>query len=185
MTPILKIAITGHTSGLGESLFNHFRQKGYTVEGFSRSNGYDLSNSESYQRIMQKIKFFDVFINNAHFGWSQVELLFLAFELWKLQPKHIINISSNSSDGNKDFVHPYAVKKAALDKACEQLNAVKEAHCRVTNLRPGWMDTKRASKINVNNDPKISPYEVTTVIDWIIRLPKSLHISTMSMTARD
>ncbi len=178
-----KIAITGHTSGLGKSLFKHFEQKGFLVEGFSRTNGYDLSAIEAQQRVVQKINSFDVFINNAYSGWSQVELLYLVFECWKGQSKHIINVSSNSGDGNKNYVHPYAVQKTALDKASEQLNAIRETQCRVTNLRPGWLDTERIQKLNVS-DPKISLQEMSTLIDWLIEIPKTLHISNLCMTAR-
>jgi NADP-dependent 3-hydroxy acid dehydrogenase YdfG len=184
MTPSLqKIAITGHTAGLGESLFQHFLQRGYPIEGFSRSNGYDLSNPQSHEQLVSKVSSCDIFINNAYAGWAQVDLLYQIFECWKLQPKHIINISSNSGDGIKNYVHPYAVQKTALDKASEQLNAIPETQCRVTNLRPGWLDTERIRKLNVS-DPKISLQEMATLIEWIVTLPKTLHISTMSMTAR-
>lgn len=178
-----KIAITGHTSGLGKSLFDHYRQKGCVVEGFSRSNGYDLFTLGTQDRILQRINDYDVLINNAYAGWSQIELLYLTFEKWKTQPKHIINISSNSGDGVKNFVHPYAAHKTALDKASEQLNAIKEAHCRVTNLRPGWLDTERVAKFNIN-EPKIALTEMIQIIDWILMLPKTLHISNLSVTAR-
>jgi NADP-dependent 3-hydroxy acid dehydrogenase YdfG len=125
----------------------------------------------------------DVFINNAHAGWAQVDLLYQIFEQWKLQPKHIINISSNSGDGIKNYVHPYAVQKTALDKASEQLNAIREAKCRVSNLRPGWLDTQRIRELNVS-EPKIALSEMAQLIEWVVCLPKTLHISTMSMTAR-
>lgn len=185
MTPKLqKIAITGHTAGLGESLFKHFLHQGYSIEGFSRSNGYDLSTSEGLQQLVKKVGSCDIFINNAYSGWAQIDLLYQMFEQWKPQPKHIINISSNSGDGIKNFMHPYAVQKTALDKASEQLNAILEAKCRVTNLRPGWLDTERVSKLKVT-DPKISLQEMATLIEWIVCLPQTLHISTMSMTARE
>jgi NAD(P)-dependent dehydrogenase (short-subunit alcohol dehydrogenase family) len=38
-----RCVITGHTSGLGLALFEHFKNKGWDVEGYSRSNGYDLN----------------------------------------------------------------------------------------------------------------------------------------------
>ena len=182
--PQLKIAITGHTAGLGQSLFNHFQRKGYLVEGFSRSNGYDLSRPECLQQLVKKVSSCDILINNAHAGWCQVELLYLMFEQWKFQPKQIINLSSNSSDGIKNYVHPYAVQKTALDKASEQLNAVREAKCRITTLRPGWLDTERIRQLKVS-DAKISLQEMATLIEWLVCLPKTLHISTMSMTARE
>ena len=49
----------------------------------------------------------DVFINCKHDGFQQVELLYEAAEL----DKRIINIGSNSPDGNKSWRHPYAGTK--------------------------------------------------------------------------
>jgi dTDP-4-dehydrorhamnose reductase len=40
----MKIAITGHTSGLGLSIYNHFKQKSdCIVMGISRATGFDLT----------------------------------------------------------------------------------------------------------------------------------------------
>lgn len=179
-----KIAITGHTAGLGKGLYEHFVEQRFEIKGFSRSNGYDLTDPMTLRKLAEELESYDILINNAHADWSQTELLYLCFEKWKSQPKHIINVSSNSGDGIKPFVHPYAIHKAALDKACEQLNAQKGARCRVTNLRPGWINTERIAQFNVT-DPKISIKDITLLIEWLLRLPQTLHISTISMTARE
>ncbi len=176
------MAITGHTAGLGKALFDYFNQK-FSVFGFSRKNGYDISTFESRLAIIEKMNDCDVFINNAYCGWAQVDLLNAVFEKWKDQPKHIINIGSNSSDGIKNYHHPYAIHKSALDKASEQLNHVKEARCRVSTLRPGWIHTERIEKMNIS-DPQLSLQEVVTAVEWMIQLPKSMHIPSMSLLAR-
>lgn len=133
------IAITGHTSGLGKSIFD----KTNSI-GFSRSNGYDINQP---QPIVEAAKNFDVFINNAYSGFAQVGMLYNIYESWKNQDKLIVNISSNSSDGIKNKIHPYAIHKAALDKASEQLSNLGN-RCRVVNIKPGWIDTPRVSTIN-------------------------------------
>jgi len=58
----MKIAITGHTDGLGKSLFDHF-SKEHECIGFSRSNGYDIN--LTYNDILNQLKDVDIFFNNA------------------------------------------------------------------------------------------------------------------------
>ena len=57
----MKISITGHTSGLGQALFNHWSNAGHNLTGFSLSNGFNIDTD------IEKISDaeFDVFINNA------------------------------------------------------------------------------------------------------------------------
>ena len=37
------ICITGHTSGLGKGLYEHFKKQGTQVVGFSKDTGFDVS----------------------------------------------------------------------------------------------------------------------------------------------
>ena len=75
-------------------------------------------------------------------------------------------------------------KPAALDKASEQLNSIKDAKCRITNLRPGWIQTERIEKFDIR-EPKISLQELVLLVNFLLDLQHKLHISTMSMTARE
>ena len=89
----MKIAITGHTSGVGKSLYDKLVGLGHTVFGYSRANGFDLSNKDQVAKLVKKIVYreninytkggfeyedddVDVFINNAYYNWSQVDLLY-------------------------------------------------------------------------------------------------------------
>ena len=72
-----RCVITGHTSGLGLALFEHFKNKGWDVEGYSRSNGYDLTDVES---LLDKIYGADLFINNAYADGAQLEYLNRTFK---------------------------------------------------------------------------------------------------------
>ena len=47
----MKVAITGHTKGLGKELYNRFDD----VLGFSSSNGYDISNNYERSNIILQI----------------------------------------------------------------------------------------------------------------------------------
>lgn len=61
----MKIGITGHTSGLGKAIYEHFQSLGHDCIGFSRSNGYDITSN--FDDIAQQAQSLDLFINNA---WS-------------------------------------------------------------------------------------------------------------------
>lgn len=153
----MKTAITGHTSGIGKALFESFDD----VIGFSRSTGFNISSPD---RIVDMISDCELFINNAHNGFDQVVLLYKVWEQWQDSDKLIICISSNSSDGIKNTVHPYAIQKAALDKACEQLNNQKKL-CKIICVKPGYVDTPRIKAIT---EPKINTADLINIIRSLI-----------------
>lgn len=88
----MKIAITGHTKGIGKSLYDYFCKNNHTVFGFSRSNGYDINLNQD--RILDVVKDCDVFINNASSNDSQLQLL---KKTNKIVPK-IITVGSMSTN---------------------------------------------------------------------------------------
>lgn len=165
----MKVSITGHTSGLGQELYNLFPDA--TV--FSRSNGHDLSKPGTIQRIALQAHTSDVFINNAHYQYAQVDLLYTMFNLWKHENKLIVCVGSISSDGNKNYPHDYSIQKSALEKACDQLNNVKGKNCRIILIKPGYIDTPRVRWVE---EPKIDPIELAQFIKELIIINKSFWI---------
>ena len=99
----MKIAITGHTQGLGQAFFKYFQL--HTVIGFSRSNGYNIANPADRNKILDEIKDFDIFINNAYNNYddSQLQLLMDVYNIWKGTDKIIINISSRYTNGTEKY----------------------------------------------------------------------------------
>lgn len=156
----MKVAITGHTGGLGLAFFNYFVQKNYQVVGFSRSNGYDISKQESRNKILDIVKDFDFFINNAFNNWddSQFLMLSLIYDLWKDQNKTIINISSRYTKDN----NIYCKVKLALDDYCHSKSY---GYPKIINLKPGLVDTNRV--INIKRE-KIQVEEVVKVLDFAL-----------------
>lgn len=165
------IALTGHTSGLGEIIAGHF-----TVEGFSRGNGYDLSTPEGCEKLLHYIDHYDVFINNAFpyvsLGiadgmFRQTELLYAVYDRWVDTDRLIINIGSNTSDGIKKNAWPYSAAKASLDKASEQLCYQKNS-CFVSNLKLGFVDTQRV-KDSFPDEKHLPSSCVVEGIEYIIK----------------
>ena len=173
------VAITGPTQGIGLAIAESLRARDYRIQGFSRELGYDIARDA--EKIVAEASGADIFINNAHSGFTSVQLLYMIFEKWREQDKIIINISSDSGDGSKDFVHPYAVAKAALDKAVEQLQNVR-SRCRVVNLRPGYVDTPRVAHVQA---PKMAAVTVAEMVQWVLAQPPEIYLRNMSFRARE
>ena len=125
----MKIAITGHSKGLGAEFKKYYESRQHTVLGFSRSNGYDLRNWSRMQSMLGQIKDVDVFINCAKPDFVQTIILYELWKLWKGQDRTIINISSALSylptctpdlfdDPHMDL---YRTAKASLNEASAQL----------------------------------------------------------------
>ena len=69
----MRIAITGHTNGLGKAFFEHFSVQGHDVIGMSRSTGYDVVDTRS--SIVEIAKTCDLFFNNVHHATTQAEYI--------------------------------------------------------------------------------------------------------------
>jgi len=83
------IGLTGHTKGFGPLIKNHFEDKGNTVIGFSRTNGYDIKSRSSRDKILDHE--FDILINNAVSGFGQTALLVQCC----IKDINIVSIGSN------------------------------------------------------------------------------------------
>ena len=105
----MKIAITGHTRGLGAEFKKAYEDSGHQVDGFSRSNGYDLRNWDHMQKMLDQISDHDMFINIAKPDFVQTTILYELWKRWKNQHRTIINISSGFLIG---VFHIFCSKKA-------------------------------------------------------------------------
>ena len=133
----MKVAITGHTKGLGKSLSALFN----TV-GMSRSNGFDIKNS---QQIIEHSKHCDVFINNAYDGYGQLDLLYDLYSVWKDDSsKTIVTIGSMASNAAEWRLKPckYSTVKKALDVATYQLVNSHHRKCKLMIFKPGYLGDK-------------------------------------------
>jgi len=70
----MKVVITGHTSGIGKSIYEYFQSLGnWEVEGLSRSNGYDIETD--FDKVVEAASGCALFINNAYRDQQQLKLL--------------------------------------------------------------------------------------------------------------
>lgn len=130
----------------------------YYITGTRRGLGKALAEKYGNCNSLEEC---DVFINCKHMGFDQVYYLYEAADL----NKRIINISSNSGDGNKKKPHVYAIEKNALDKANEQLYY---QGINTTCIRFGYFDSERVADVT---EPKMTLEYCIDVIDWVLKQP--------------
>lgn len=130
------IAITGHTSGLGKSFYDICLDKGLTVKGFSRRNGYDLRDYAKVTKMIDEIKDFDFFISNAKPDYTQTQILYRLCQDW--QQGTIISIGSKvieypPTDWTDLGMLEYCTQKMALAHAHQVLEPIAQAKLILVN----------------------------------------------------
>jgi nucleoside-diphosphate-sugar epimerase len=137
----MKIAITGHSAGIGQAFASIYQAQGHEVVGLSRRNGYNI---RSIPKVAGMIESCDMFINNAQVGYVQTELLFEIWRRWRGQQKYIVNIGTQMTDlflPPKEEWDEYIIQKKALDLATQLLEQRSEWP-RLLLVRPGMIATQ-------------------------------------------
>ena len=144
---VMKIALTGHTKGLGAEISKYFELT-HNVLGFSRTNGYDIKSPVDRKKILKASAEADVLINLVHNYYHQTDLLLEFFQAWEHAEKLIINISSGVVEDvtwgqdRLDFIE-YKNQKKALESMAGYLSQ-RKAKLKIRNYR--------ISEINFTND---------------------------------
>jgi NADP-dependent 3-hydroxy acid dehydrogenase YdfG len=138
----MKIAITGHTAGIGQALAARYTLEGHEIVGLSQREGNNIRNTP---KICDKIEPCDVFVNNAQAGYAQTELLFEMVNRWQGTKKHIIVISTMMTQNPISplpglGMDQYRVQKIALEEAVHQLRH-RRLGVKITIVRPGDIAT--------------------------------------------
>jgi len=165
----MKVCITGHTKGIGQSLTTIFDSNHHQVIGFSRSNGYDINDFTARESIIIQSLDADIFINNAYDVVGQTELLKSLLNKWAGTDKLIVNISS------KLAYYPLGAENGAYDdyiKAKSEQNAIVKSkifNCKpnILNIVTGLVDTEMSSVFKSNH--KIMPMGLAKLIYDIIK----------------
>jgi NADP-dependent 3-hydroxy acid dehydrogenase YdfG len=160
----MKIAITGHTSGLGKELYSRYD----SALGISRNE----DSIAATENIIERIKDVDIFINNAYDGFNQTILLNELFNIWKDKEKTIVNIVSRSKYPNISKGYLYSASKASLSHLSNNLRFVSDKKCRIIDINPGLLESDL---------PSLSYKEVADTIQYCINLPIHIEIGEISL----
>ena len=174
----MKVAITGHTKGIGKAIAELY----YTDEvvGFSRSNGYDISDISSIDSIVNASLNCDVFVNNAYYGTAQVDIFEKLLAHWNNDPtKTIVNINSRTIY-NGPNQRQYTTDKKLLKSSA--VNAIRDIDrkCRVININPGYIKTDMTSTVH-DKFNMMSPEQLAQMIKWCLNQPQEIEIGELSV----
>jgi NAD(P)-dependent dehydrogenase (short-subunit alcohol dehydrogenase family) len=173
----MKVAITGHSRGIGQAIAQMLSQE-HNIVGMSRSNGFDVSNVDS---VVAAAADCDVFINNAYSGLAQVEILKKLHSLWQDKNRLIINIGSTVTDYPRsnsqvaeDDPWPYRDHKKLLASTFRQLTWNQTSPCRLALVTPGATDTDMIRHLTLF---KIPPQEIANAVLLVINNPSIKEIT--------
>ena len=121
-----KIAIIGHTKGIGKAIADLYKKKKYQVIGLSSSNGYNLQCSQV--EIMEQLDDCELIVLNAYVGRGQMNLLKRIYGKFVFEDKKVAVITSTSGTpigADEEMLDPeyveYCKNKKTLIEYIEQL----------------------------------------------------------------
>ena len=143
----MKIAITGHTAGIGQAFAKILESRGHEIVGISRRTGDNIRRIEHTANLIEPC---EMFINNAQSQYAQTELLYAVWQRWQGKEKYIWNVSTQmveqpingTPDGQDDLrMSQYRNQKIALEESSRQLR-FKNAWPSISIIRPGGVSTQ-------------------------------------------
>ena len=97
-----KIAIVGHTRGIGKAIADLYKKKGFEVLGLSKSNGFDIDTDQ--EKILESIEGYPLVVLNAYSGRSQLDLLKRIYGKHAFDKMKVVVITSTSgTDSGEDY----------------------------------------------------------------------------------
>ena len=178
----MKIAITGHSAGIGQSFAQIFAEQGHEIVGLDRRNGYNI---RSIPKVAAMIEPCDWFINNAQVDFAQTELLIEVYRLWKNVPnKRIINISSIMASHPVSVVPgleamSYRIQKKALEETHHQLRFL-GPWPKFTLIKPGGVATQLVEDIEMEK-ANVDEW-ASTVVRILQAAAPNLEVTELALT---
>jgi NADP-dependent 3-hydroxy acid dehydrogenase YdfG len=174
----MKIAITGHSKGIGKAIAELY----YTDEvvGFSRSNGYDISKTEDVKLIIENTMAMncDIFVNNAYNGTAQTTIFETLLKYWNNDStKTIVNINSRTIYNGPNQRKYTADKKLLRSSAIDAIRDI-DRKCRVININPGYVRTDMVAHVDVK---MLTTEQLATMIKWCLDQPQSIEVGELSV----
>jgi len=179
-----RVAITGHTSGIGKEIYEYCKFNGADVRGYSRKTGYDLRLGGD-NVINDILKFdADVVFNHAWAPRTQNKILKILHTQWeKYNNKVIINtgsatcyysIGSDIYESDKAELRDYCIAAA---KSYPHQNK-----CRIHNVSMGWTNSKILEGVE-DGEYFIDPYEAALILVNLVQ-PQNYVVSEIVVNAK-
>ena len=161
----MKIAITGHTAGLGKELFEHYNSLGHTVLGISRSTGFDIVSGQD--EIVTAISGYDLFINNTHHNNCQSELLDKTVN--KVCKQVVIGSALHLFRDIATF--NYLDQKFILSQKCRNYNINPNISTKILHVNISFLPNVEEDSDRLVSDNVVQHKEVISLIDYWLDTP--------------
>lgn len=164
----MKVVLTGHSAGIGKTVYNQLITDKHDVVGFSLDNGYDIGLESIRQQIINASIDADIFINNAYHLVGQIDLLKKIIDAWQGQDKIIINMGSKVTkyqdfDDNTSIVNlKYIAAKRKLQQIVKDRIDMLPKIC---NIITGMVDTELTKDISCS---KLSTNTIADTVKYML-----------------
>ncbi len=168
-----KIAIIGHTKGIGKAIADLFALKAFEVVGLSRRTGHDLIDNQD--EIMESIEDCSHVVINAHAGRGQLNLLKRIYGRHSYDKMKVAVITSTSGteegqDFNQfeswnkfDYVQYCEIKKELMQYILELQDELLHKPLSVYDVCPDVVDTDMTKGL-WEDLPKLKASEVAEAV---------------------
>ena len=166
-----KIAIIGHTKGIGKAIADLYKKKKYQVIGLSSSNGYDLQCSQV--EIMEQLDDCPLVVINAYVGGGQMTLLKRIYGKYLFENKKVAVITSTSGTPigededlqNPEYIDYCKNKKNLIDYIEELQQELLNKPLSVYDVCPDVVDTDMTKGL-WEDLPKLKATEVAEAVRY-------------------
>jgi hypothetical protein len=182
----MKILITGNRNkDLTKYLAPLLESNSYEVDTVSRSNGWDLGNTEVIPDFIKLLDEYDVFVNMfANWRFNASLLTYYVFKDWqakKYGDRRIITIGSTTDRVKRAKTNLYHYEKLALRELSNGLamsGVWDKDSPLVTHISFGTMD----NRADQNPGRKTLDMEkISGYVLWILNQPQEVHINELSV----
>ena len=168
-----KIAVIGHTRGIGKAIFDLYKKKKYNLVGMSKSNGYDIIHDQ--EKILENIGDCDLVVLNAHENRGQLNLLKSIYGRHSFDKIKVAVITSTSGIENEpdysqfklwdkfEYVQYCEIKKELIEYISELQEELISKPLSVYDVCPDVVDTDMTKDL-WKNLPKLEPKEVAEAV---------------------
>ncbi len=170
-----KIAIIGHTRGIGKAISDLYNNKKYDVIGMSKSNGFDLVHDQ--EKILEKIEGCPLVVLNAHSLRGQLTLLKRIYGRHSFDKMKVAVITSTSGLEDEpdlgqfkiwdkfEYAQYCEIKKELIEYISELQEELLTKPLSVYDICPDVVDTDMTKGL-WNNLPKLTAQEVADAVRY-------------------
>ena len=188
-----KIAVIGHSRGIGKAICDLYRKKKYNVVGMSKSNGFDLVHDQ--EKILEEMQDCSLVVLNAHSDRGQLTLLKKIYGRHSFDKMKVAVITSTSGieeepDYNQfqiwdkfKYVQYCVIKKELIEYIDELQEELMSKPLSVYDVCPDVVDTDMTKGL-WEDLPKLTAGEVAEAVRYCFESTFNINKIVLQKNAR-